>query len=240
MSGFFITGVDTGAGKTIVTASMIAYCNRQGIKTGYMKPIESGVDPKCFSSSNSDAQFLLEAAGDGADISEVCPIQLKTPASPYQACLIENKTIDLDLIYSAYRKLRDEKEVVLVEGIGGLSVPINRDVMLYDFIKELGLPLIVAVPMRLGALNHSLLTLRAANEENLKVAGIILVDLEDAHQDPVMKDLGKMINEFADTPILGMCPYLDPITPEIFNEKADFIFERMNLEKSVNWLDSMI
>ncbi len=236
MSGFFITGVDTGAGKTIVTASLISYCKRQGMNVGYMKPIETGVDPECYSSANSDAQFLAEVAGDGTRMSEICPIRLKTPASPYQASLMEGRTIDLAPVLKAYRRLEAERDIMLVEGVGGLSVPISRDKMLYDLAREIGLPLILAVPIRLGALNHSLLTLRAAREEKLKVAGIVLVDIEDALQNPVLNDLGKMIAEFSEAPVLGICPYLGPIAPEIFSEKLDFIMKMLNLSETDNWL----
>jgi dethiobiotin synthetase len=240
MSGFFITGVDTGAGKTTVTASLIAYCKRKGMHVGYMKPIETGVDPDCYSSANSDAQFLAEVAGDGAKISDICPVQLKTPASPYQACLIEGTAVDMERVLRAYRKLESEREIMLVEGIGGLSVPISRDRMLYHLVREIALPILVVAPLRLGALNHVLLTLRAAREEKLAIAGIILVDVGDVGDDPVLKDLGKMIAEFTPIPVLGTCPYLDPMAPEIFSEKLDFIAEMLNLNQANNWLENPV
>jgi len=94
--------------------------------------------------------------------------------------------------------------------------------------------------MRLGALNHVLLTLRAAHEEKLAVAGIILVDIGDVRGDPVLKDLGKMIAEFTPTPVLGACPYLEPMTPEIFSKKLDLIEEMLNLNRADNWLESQL
>ena len=168
--GYFISGTDTGVGKTVVTACLLAFYHKKRVTTGVMKPIETGVDPACSSEANSDAKFLLEVSGNQDELEEVCPIRLKPAASPLQASRMSNQPVDIDLIMENYNQLQTRHDQMLVEGVGGLMVPIKSDYMILDLIKDLQLPLIIVSRIALGTLNHTLLTLKIAQETKIEIA----------------------------------------------------------------------
>ena len=167
----FITGTDTGVGKTYVTALLIRRLRAQGLDTVGFKPICCG--------SRADAEILRAAADDTLELNEVNPVWLRTPAAPYTAAMIENRPIDLALIRDTYQALRSRHASILVEGVGGWLVPIARDYGVADLAGELGLPVAVVVRNRLGALNHAALTvqhIRSGQVGPLQCAGLIMND----------------------------------------------------------------
>jgi len=214
MNGFFITGTDTDVGKTVVTACLTALFKSQGIDVGVMKPIETGVDPACNSSANSDAKFLMEVSGNNDLADKVCSYRFKTPASPYQAAQIAGGVIKPATIIENFKVLKLQHKLMLIEGIGGLLVPITSHYNVANLALEIGLPLIIVSRLRLGTLNHTLLTINAAQKHGLKIKGIILNQQEKNTLDPVEKQQGKLIKELSDIPILGICPYIKEISPE--------------------------
>ena len=217
-NGFFITGTDTGVGKTVVTACLLSLFRNRQLDTGIMKPIETGVDPLCSSIANSDAKFLM-AVGDCEDEFElVCPVQLTTPASPLQAARMENRVIEPDAILKSFDKLARRHKWMLVEGIGGLLVPICPGYFVADLIKDLGLPVILVSRTHLGTLNHTLLTLWTARERGIGVSGVILNHMDDGDPSNVEKGQGKLIEEISGIPVMGECPFLGPISPETFSD----------------------
>ena len=185
MNGFFITGTDTDVGKTVVTACLTTLFKNQGI--GVMKPIETGVDPKCSSTSNSDTKFLMEVSGTTDADEEVCPLRLKTPASPYQASQIAGTSIQPETILEQFKILQSRHHMMLVEGVGGLLVPIAPSYNVADLVREIGLPLIIVSRVRVGTLNHTLLTINAARQYGLKIEGVILNKQESGDFDEVEK-----------------------------------------------------
>lgn len=162
MKSYFITGTDTGVGKTVVTALLAALYRRAGVDVGVMKPVETGVDPLCDSTAASDARFLLEAAESGDALEEAAPYRFKTPASPYFAARAEGRPVEPARLLTAFRSLSGKHEAVLVEGVGGLAVPLAPGFLVLDLAAAFGLPLIVVARTSLGTLNHTLLTLQAA------------------------------------------------------------------------------
>jgi dethiobiotin synthetase len=212
MNGFFITGTDTGVGKTVVTACLATLFKNQDV--GVMKPIETGVDPKCSSSANSDTKFLMEISGSTDAEDEVCPLRLKTPASPYQASQIAGTSIQPATILEKFRILQSRHNMMLVEGVGGLLVPITARYNVADLAGEIGLPLIIVSRIRLGTLNHTLLTVNAARQHGLKIKGIILNRQESGDLDEVEKQQGKLIEELSGIPILGTCPFIEDVSVE--------------------------
>jgi dethiobiotin synthetase len=212
MNGFFITGTDTGVGKTVVTACLATLFKSQDV--GVMKPIETGVDPKCSSAANSDAKFLMEVSGSTDAEEEVCPHRLKTPASPYQSSQIAGTPIQPATILEKFKILQSRHNMMLVEGIGGLLVPITARYNVADLALEMGLPLIIVSRIRVGTLNHTLLTINAARQYGLKIKGIILNRQEAGDLDEVEKQQGKLIEELSDTPILGTCPNIEDVSVE--------------------------
>jgi len=212
MNGFFITGTDTDVGKTVVTACLATLFKNQGI--GVMKPIETGVDPKCSSTANSDTKFLMEVSGTKDAEEEVCPLRLKAPASPYQASQIAGTSIQPSTILKQFKLLQSRHNMMLVEGVGGLLVPITARYNVADLVREIGLPLIIVSRFKVGTLNHTLLTLNAARQHGLKIKGIILNKQENGDLDNVEEQQGKLLEELSDTPILGTCPYIEDVSVE--------------------------
>jgi dethiobiotin synthetase len=215
--GFFITGTDTGIGKTIVTAGLLALWRSRGRKVGAMKPIETGVDPECYSAANSDAQFLVET-GELTDPPEwVCPIRLRTPASPWQAAQMENRSIAIETILQAFQNLSQRHDWMLVEGVGGIKVPILSDYFVSDLIRDMGLPVIVVTGYELGTLNHTLLTLETLKNQGLDVAGIIFNPLQPEEDlNPVAKEQPRLVQEISGVPVIGEFPYLDTPSSKCF------------------------
>jgi dethiobiotin synthetase len=218
MKGYFISGTDTNVGKTVVTACLATLFKSRGEDVGVMKPIETGVDPECSSSANSDAKLLIEVTGVQDTLEEVCPYRLKTPASPYQAARIEGKELDPEKILERFRGLQSKHSMVLVEGIGGLMVPITGQYNVADLALQMNLPLIIVSRVQIGTLNHTLLTLNAARQHGLKVAGVILNPVHEGALDVIEEEQGSLIEKFSDTPILGTCPYIDDVSNDGINK----------------------
>ena len=212
MQGYFITGTDTGVGKTVVTACLATLFKAQGEDVGVMKPIETGVDPECSSSANSDAKFLMEVTGVQDSLEKVCPYRLKTSASPYQAARIEGKELDPTQILENFHALQSKHSMMLVEGIGGLLVPITHRYNVADLALQMGLPLIIVSRLQLGTLNHTLLTINAAQQHGLKVKGVILNPTDEGELDTIAQEQGSLVEEFSDTPVLGTCPFIEDVS----------------------------
>jgi dethiobiotin synthetase len=162
----FITGTNTGAGKTFVTSLLIRGLRARGVDAVGFKPICCG--------GREDAQALRAAGGDALTLNEVNPVWLRTPAAPYTAAMIENRQIDLALVREVYAGIRSRHEAVLVEGVGGWLVPILHDYLVADLAHDLDLPVIIVVANRLGALNHAALTLESVRSRGASCAGLIL------------------------------------------------------------------
>ncbi len=215
--GLFITGTDTGVGKTVVTAAILAWLHHQGLKAGVMKPIETGVDRECSSASNSDALFLMECGEIEDDLTQVCPIRLKPAASPFQAARIENLSLQPETILSAYRTLSEKYDWMLVEGIGGVRVPITRDYGVLDLMRDLGLPAVVVARYQLGTLNHTLLTLDTLKQNGILVRGVIFNRSGPEAPDTLEQAQPRLIEELSGTKALGEFPYIDNLNTQSFS-----------------------
>ena len=230
MNGFFITGTDTDIGKTVVTACLTTLFKSQDMDVGVMKPIETGVDPACSSSANSDAKFLMESSSSTDAEEEVCPYRLKTPASPYQAAQIAGIQIQPSTIIEKFKVLRSRHRMMMVEGIGGILVPITYKCSVADLALEIGLPLIIVSRLRVGTLNHTLLTINAAQQYGLKIKGIILNQHEAGGLNDIEIKQGELIEEFSNIPILGTCPHLEDISLEGIQESLPNIQQAFEME----------
>ncbi len=223
MKGYFITGTDTSVGKTVVTACLATLFKSRGENVGVMKPIETGIDPRCNSSANSDAKFLMDVSGVKDSLEDVCPYQLKTPASPYQAAKLEEKHIDPQKILERFRTLESKHSLMLVEGIGGLMVPITQRYYVADLALQMNLPLIVVSRVQVGTLNHTLLTINAARQHGLDIRGVILNASDGNEWDAIEAGQGPLIEEFSDVPILGTCPFIEDISSHGIEKKLKLL-----------------
>ncbi len=171
MKGLLITGTDTGAGKTYVSALILNALRKEGHGVVGYKPIACG--------GREDAYALHRASGEVLDLDRVNPCYMRTAAAPYVAGMFEQKEVDVPGLLGGARALGSEYEGVIVEGIGGWMVPILKDYMVGDFARDLGLPTILVVGNRLGALNQTLLTVKAMRSMGVEPAGLIFNHLED-------------------------------------------------------------
>ena len=216
VQGLFITGTDTGVGKTVVTAAILTWLQQQGKKAGVMKPIETGVDRKCSSASNSDAMFLMECGGIEDDLSQVCPIRLKAATSPLQAAQIESRTLEPETILFTYRALSEKYDWMLVEGIGGVRVPITRDYGVLNLIRDLGLPVVVVARYQLGTLNHTLLTLDILKQNGIPIRGVIFNQTGPEALDTIEQAQPQLIEELSGVKVLGEVPYIKNLNTHSF------------------------
>jgi len=171
-AGVFITGTDTDVGKTLVTAALAACLMRRGLSVGVMKPIETGC--RTSGASGSDAARLYAAAGITEPVEAISPYRFADPLAPLDAARRAGRTIDLRRIARAYRALASRYALLLVEGAGGVMVPITPKADTRDVIVQLGLPAVVVVRAALGSVNHTLLTLDALRHRKIPVLGVFL------------------------------------------------------------------
>lgn len=199
--GLFITGTDTGVGKTIVAAGLAASLVNSGMDIGVMKPIETGFSPR-----SSDAVFLKKIAGVKDSLESICPYRLKHPLSPFTAAKIESVSIRFERIARAYEGLLQNHQALLVEGAGGLLVPVTRERMMADLALYLKLPVLIISRTGLGTINHTLLSVEVARQRGVGVAGVIF-----NHSGPrrglAERTNPSVIRHFLDVPVLGEIPY---------------------------------
>jgi dethiobiotin synthetase len=212
--GIFITGTDTGVGKTIVAAGLAAGFKKRGLDVGVMKPIQTGCRFRRGKWIAPDARFLLEAADLDDPMDWVCPYRLKTPAAPLVAAERERQTIDLGRIREAYKNLTSRHRFVVVEGIGGLLTPITTTVSALDLALLLTLPLVVVASTRLGTLNHTLLTVQWARQAGATVLGIIFNRSQPSSQSLAEKTNPQIISRLCPIPVLGTIPFMAGVSVE--------------------------
>jgi len=169
-AGIFVTGTDTGVGKTLVSSALIAAFRKAGLKVGAMKPIETGVGED----GPLDAIALRDAAGSTDPLTTICPQQFALPAAPNAAASAEDREVDLTAIDAAYETLAKGRDLMLVEGAGGLLVPIRDDSTMAELARRLDLPLLVVARASLGTINHTALTLEVAASKELPVLGVVI------------------------------------------------------------------
>jgi dethiobiotin synthetase len=174
MKSFFITGTDTGVGKTIVAGAIAAALSARGMKVGVMKPAETGCREKRGELFPSDAAFLKKVSASDTPLNIICPYRFSEPLAPAIAAVRAGMKIDLKLIRKNFEIIRAESDAVLVEGAGGLMVPLTGNKLYLDLVAELGIPLIIVARAGLGTVNHTLLTVSAAKARKIEISAIIL------------------------------------------------------------------
>ncbi len=212
-SGCFVTGTDTGVGKTLVACALVRAFRREGLRVGVMKPIETGVGHD----GPADALALRAAAGVDDPIECICPQRFALPAAPTVAAAAEDRDVDLDAVRSAFATLAARYPMLVVEGAGGLLVPAAKGTCMGDLAAELRLPLLIVSRAVLGTINHTLLTLEAAARRDLPLAGVVishgngrLAAADEANLAALRRELGDRL--------VGEIP---PLAPGAFPARAD-------------------
>jgi dethiobiotin synthetase len=172
MRGLFVTGTDTGAGKTVVAAAICAALRARGERVAAFKPVVTGTDEPAEPGWPPDHELLAAACGGSA--ADVAPLVFGPPASPHLAAALAGTAIEPARLVAGARAAAAGADVLVVEGVGGLLVPLTFGYSIRDFARELGLPLVVAARPGLGTINHTLLTVESARAVGLTVAAVVL------------------------------------------------------------------
>ena len=205
---FFITGTDTGVGKTAAACILARSFRAAGYRVGVMKPVETGCADKDGKLIPQDALRLKEASGSTAALETINPYRFTLPLSPHTASEHFGATIEFDNIKSCFDELIKENDVMLVEGAGGLLVPVSEGRTMADLAIYLGMPLIVVSANRLGTINHTLLTVHCALSKGLKVAGVILNNTTPKDGDISREYNRADIERLSPVPVLFEIPFL--------------------------------
>jgi dethiobiotin synthetase len=172
--GIFITGTDTGVGKTFLGAGIAGFLRSRGIDVGAMKPAETGCRTRGSELVPHDARTLLRASGTGDPIDMVNPCRFRAPLAPLVAAEREGTRVDVRRIMSAYRKIMMRHDFVIVEGAGGIMVPLTRRMSYLDLAAEMGLPVLIVARPGLGAINHTVLTVMALRSRQIPVSAVVV------------------------------------------------------------------
>jgi len=207
--GIFITGTDTGVGKTFVSVGLIKSMRERGINVCPMKPVESGCRVRKAGLVPADASALLNASSVKESIDLINPYRLKHPLAPSVAAEIEGVIISRKKIVSSYAKLSMKYDMTIVEGAGGIMVPVYKKYLFLDLASDLGLPVIIVSRPGLGTINHTLLSIEVIRNRGLKILGVIInnpvksvAGLSEKTNPDVIEKLGKV-------PVLGIVPFFN-------------------------------
>lgn len=226
MKTIFITGTDTGVGKTHVAAALSAYLSiKRKLRVGVMKPFESGLSKRDKDSLPWDAICLKEASGSSDDLDIISPYTFDAPLAPEVAAFVSRVNIDLDVIDKIYQNIVSRHDLVVVEGAGGVLVPIKRDFFYIDLIKRWNMPTIVVSRLGLGTINHTLLTCNYLQSQGVKVLGVVMNDIE-GNEDLATKTNPEALKIYLKVPLLGIFPHRKNIlSSNIHREVLADIFE---------------
>ena len=233
-SGLFISGTDTGVGKTIVTAGIAAALRDDGEDIGVWKPVQSGAlanDP------DSDAYRLKQLSGVEDSCTEIAPLVFPAPLTPLLAAEAAGKSLTMEEVVDAGRLLQKRHSALLVEGAGGLAVPLTRTEMMAHLAARLRLPLLLVARAGLGTINHTLLSSWYARELGIEVAGVILNEATpEVSADESVKTNARMIEHYGQVPVWGTFPWIEK---DLHLQKlASLVRERIDLEGIRNCIKS--
>lgn len=207
MQGLFITGTDTGVGKTWTACALASRLVERGVRVGVYKPVCSGAEIGAAGQPIwNDLDRLWEAMGRWADPEVICPQKFRAPLAPPLAAEAEGARVDAARLRFGVDWWRGRVDLLLVEGAGGLLSPLTEAETNLDLARDLGFPLLVVAANRLGTINHTLLTLHCAQTHSLAMAGVVLCDCT-AELDHSAESNAGLLLRFADLPWLGTLAY---------------------------------
>jgi dethiobiotin synthetase len=206
MKGLFFTGTDTGVGKTTIAAAVAVLLRRQGRAVRVSKPVATGarlIDRRYVS---DDTRALADAAGMPDALEEITPYCFPEPAAPPVAARLQGARLTLDSVTQAVVQQARPDAILLVEGIGGLLCPLTETETVADLARRLGLPLVIVARRSLGTLNHTSLTVEAARNHGLPVAGIVVNEMEPSHGIAAQTNVAELQCRI-DSPVLAVVPF---------------------------------
>lgn len=217
---YFITGTDTEIGKTLTTCTMLHALGQLGVRAAGMKPVAAGCEQRDGVWINEDVDSIMDASNVPLPLELVCPYLMREPAAPHIVAAMENVTIDPARIRSSFEQVCEASDAVVVEGVGGFRVPLTDSYDTADLARDLALPVVLVVGLRLGCINHALLTAEAIAARGLQLAGWVanVVDLEMRHGMANIEALTARLP----APLLGCIPRLPAALPSAAAVHLDF------------------
>ena len=208
LRGLFVTGTDTGVGKTVAAAALVIRCRRYRslFPVKYWKPIQTGIE------QDDDTAEVARLAACGPSEIVNAGVRLERPVSPHLAARLAGRPVDLDAVAGLALREPDATRLI-VEGAGGVLVPLSETAHMADLMVSLNLPAVVVARTALGTINHTLLTIEALRRRRVHAAGVIMVGVPNA-------DNEQAIEQYGGIPVLGVMPHLSPLTPERLAEWA--------------------
>jgi len=210
MNTIFVTATDTGVGKTLLCGLLLAFLRRAGINAAYQKWVATGCPATGLP---DDLRAVRQWAGLDdqtlfpAELARQVPYRFRLPASPHLAAEQEKQRIEPEMLLSAWQQAAAEAELLLLEGVGGLLVPLTRELLLADLVAQLHLPTLLVARSGLGAINHTLLSLEALRRRGIPLLGVICSDEAPELPELIVADNLRVISELGRTPVLGRLPW---------------------------------
>jgi len=172
--GLFVTGTDTGVGKTLVTGVVGRLLGEMGYRVGVFKPIATGCEGRREGLVSLDAEFLAHCTNSECSLEQINPVRYREPLAPLVAAERVGVPIDWEAMKLGYRNVTQKSDLVLVEGVGGVMVPLERDYLVLDLMVDMGLPVLIVARSGLGTINHTLMTVEVCRARGLNLVGIVM------------------------------------------------------------------
>jgi len=231
--GLFITGTDTGVGKTLIAGAIAKILSQTGKTIGVFKPVATGCKKINGKLISGDAEFLANCANSKFPLDIINPVTFKTPAAPLACEKAENKKVDLKKIIAAYKQICQKSDFVIVEGIGGIKVPITSKLDVLGLAKLFNLPVVIVARSKLGTINHTLLTIDAVRRSGLLLAGLIINGYDEKTKDFAEKTNAAIIKKLGKVKILAIVSF-DNKT----NIKKFIIGQKiLNALRKIDWMN---
>lgn len=234
MSSYFVTGTDTDAGKTVASAAILSILLNRGVDSVPVKPAQTGCDIKDGELDAPDLDFTIKITGvkiESDDKDLLSPYRYQPACSPHLAAEMLGEEIELDKIINSVEKLKKKHDSVIVEGAGGIMVPINNNEMMIDLMSKLNLPVILTARPGLGTINHTLLSLSVLRSRNINIAGVIICATEPLKGDFIEEDNIKSIEKYGNIKVLGTIPYIENLDELSAHKFFEIVNQSITLPK---------
>jgi dethiobiotin synthetase len=206
-TGLFVTGTDTRVGKTLIAGAIARILTERGVKVGVFKPIATGSHRTWEGPVSYDTEFLCYCANSDLSLATITPAGYLAEAEPIASSAREGKPIDFEKIAAAYNEICENSDIVVVEGIGGVRVPLTIEFDLLDLAVEFGLPVVIVARARTGMINHTLMTIDCVRAAKLKIAGVVINGYNAAESTMVDEIAEEVISQCGGVNVLSVVPF---------------------------------
>jgi dethiobiotin synthetase len=231
--GLFVTGTDTGVGKTVIAGGIARILAEGGVKVGVFKPVATGCRARWEGLVSADTEFLAACAKSNLDLATITPVGYRTPAAPVVSASRDGPPVDLERIAAAYRAVTKQCDVVIAEGIGGVRVPLTAEIDVLDLAAELALPVLIVARPDLGTINHTLMTIDCVRSADLEVAGVVINKYNAAAATVAEETCGEVIAACGAADVLAIVPFDEDVDIEQ-QRLGESIIETL---KDVDWAE---